>query len=403
MSVADEFRRPRDSNERRPARSSIDGFTRHQARQAPHSSTHAAGAGAGAVPDHAAVVAAASEATRGCQTNALGALNVLLSTVRRMSQNSLPSVIDHSSLKSLELEAQDAIDQDALQRCLRITHRCHQATTAFFDRCRAAHTPASGPLKQHNLQGVALRRTRRVDGVSGGRPVFARRRPSAAHRNAPPWRRRGLVRRLLGVPDRVRRLSERRAGRRQRCLDVPVRERSRSGDGSLTRRGAGVVEALEPSTGVSGARQPCGPVDRPTAKDGGETGKAVCTEARHLPVDAAADLDVIWMPGGRSSDGTVERGRQNRMTTIAYIGIGPRSQSRKSRLRLNAAIEHMPPLARGRLTSSTAGGAITRAARGAAFSTARGPGGRRRRHRRDDGVGANIVLRLGGFRERGSS
>ena len=50
--------------------------------------------------------------------------------------------------------------------------------------------------------------------------------------------------------------------------------------------------------GVSGARQPCGPVDRPTAKDGGETGKAVCGPRPGTPVDAAADLDVIWMPGG---------------------------------------------------------------------------------------------------------
>ena len=74
----------------------------------------------------------------------------------------------------------------------------------------------------------------------------------------------------------------------------------RSGDGPASRRrqrGAGVVEALEPSTGVSGARRPCGPVDRPTAKDGGETGKAVCGPRPGTPVDAELDLDVIWRLG----------------------------------------------------------------------------------------------------------
>ena len=100
------------------------------------------------------------------------------------------------------------------------------------------------------------------------------------------------MRRLLGVPDR------------QRCLDVPVRERRRS----RTRRGAGVVEALEPSTGVLGARQPCGPAGRPTAKDGGETGKSVCGPRPGTPVDAAADLDVIWMPGGLLVTDRLERG-----------------------------------------------------------------------------------------------
>ena len=74
----------------------------------------------------------------------------------------------------------------------------------------------------------------------------------------------------------------------------------RSGDGPASRRrqrGAGVVEALEPSTGVSGARQPCGPAGRPTAKDGGETGTAVCVPRPGTPVDAAVDLDVVWSPG----------------------------------------------------------------------------------------------------------
>ena len=64
-----------------------------------------------------------------------------------------------------------------------------------------------------------------------------------------------------------------------------------------TRRGAGVVEALELSTGVSGTRQPCGPAGRPTAKDGGETGKAVCGPRPGTPVDAELDLDVIWRLG----------------------------------------------------------------------------------------------------------
>ena len=91
------------------------------------------------------------------------------------------------------------------------------------------------------------------------------------------------MRRLLGVPDRGNGVST------CRCASGSERRRGR------TRRGAGVVEALEPSTG---ARQPCGPVDRPTAKDGGETGKAVCGPRPGTPVDAEVDLDVIWMPGG---------------------------------------------------------------------------------------------------------
>ena len=93
------------------------------------------------------------------------------------------------------------------------------------------------------------------------------------------------VRRLLGVPDRGNGVST------CRCASGSERRRGR------TRRGAGVVEALE-STGVSGARQPCGPAGRPTAKDGGETGKSVCGPRPGTPVDAEVDLDVIWMPGG---------------------------------------------------------------------------------------------------------
>ena len=93
------------------------------------------------------------------------------------------------------------------------------------------------------------------------------------------------MRRLLDVPDLGNGVST------CRCASGSEQRRSR------TRRGAGVVEALEPYTGVSGARQPCGPVDRPTAKDGGETGKAVCGPRPGTPVDAAADLDGIWSPG----------------------------------------------------------------------------------------------------------
>ena len=95
------------------------------------------------------------------------------------------------------------------------------------------------PLQQHNLQGVALRRTCRGDGVRVGGPSV-RCRPSAAHRNAPL--------RGGGGEGETRAAALRRPGPRQRCLDVPVRERRRS----RTRRGAGVVEALEASTGVSG-------------------------------------------------------------------------------------------------------------------------------------------------------
>ena len=87
-----------------------------------------------------------------------------------------------------------------------------------------------------------------------------------------------------------------------RCASGAERRRSR------TRRSAGVVEALEPSTGVSVARQPCGPAGRPTAKDGGETGKSVCGPRPGTPVDAEVDLDVIWMPGGLLVTDRLERG-----------------------------------------------------------------------------------------------
>ena len=155
------------------------------------------------------------------------------------------------------------------------------------------------PLQQHNLQGVALRRTRRVDGVRVDGPSV-RCRPSAAHRNAPLRGGGGEV--------ETRAAALRRPGLRGngvstcRCASGSERRRSR------TRRGAGVVEALEPSTGVSGARQPCGPAGRPTAKDGGETGKSVCGPRPGTPVDAEVDLDVIWMPGGLLVTDRLERG-----------------------------------------------------------------------------------------------
>ena len=89
----------------------------------------------------------------------------------------------------------------------------------------------------------------------------------------------------------------------RRLLDVPD-----LGNGVSTCRcasGDGAARDAAPASwrrwslyGVSGARQPCGPVDRPTAKDGGEMGKAVCGPRPGTPVDAEVDLDVVWMPGG---------------------------------------------------------------------------------------------------------
>ena len=51
-----------------------------------------------------------------------------------------------------------------------------------------------------------------------------------------------------------------------------------------------------------------GPAGRPTAKDGGETGKSVCGPRPGTPVDAEVDLDVIWMPGGLLVTDRLERG-----------------------------------------------------------------------------------------------
>ena len=63
------------------------------------------------------------------------------------------------------------------------------------------------------LQGVALRRPCRIDGVRVT-VHCAQRRPSAAHRNAPLRGGGGEV--------ETRAAALRRAGPRQRCLDVPA-------------------------------------------------------------------------------------------------------------------------------------------------------------------------------------
>ena len=74
----------------------------------------------------------------------------------------------------------------------------------------------------------------------------------------------------------------------------PERRRARLPTPSTRRRRRGGAGALY---GCLGGRRPCGPVDRPTAKDGGETGKAVCGPRPGTPVDAEVDLDVIWRLG----------------------------------------------------------------------------------------------------------
>ena len=140
-------------------------------------------------------------------------------------------------------------------------------TAALLTIVRRKHGMPQRPVMQY-LQGVALRRTCRIDGVRVT-VHCAQRRPSAAHRNAPLRGGGGEV--------ETRAAALRRPGLRGngvstcRCGSNSERRRSR------TRRGAGVVEALEPSTGVSGGRRRglAGPTGRPTAKGGGETGKEV--------------------------------------------------------------------------------------------------------------------------------
>jgi hypothetical protein len=82
-------------------------------------------------------------------------------------------------------------------------------TPSFCLVPRALTTASAGPLKQE-LQGVALRRTCRGDGVMVGGPSV-RRRPSAAHRNTPLRGGGGEARDLRGGSEAW-----------QRCLDVPA-------------------------------------------------------------------------------------------------------------------------------------------------------------------------------------
>ena len=100
------FRRPRDSNERRPARSPIDGFTRHYS--CPPSAPHGQAAAVLVVLCCSTQQSLLRARLRGgLQTNALNALralNVLLSTVRRMSQASLPWLWESTAAsRALEL------------------------------------------------------------------------------------------------------------------------------------------------------------------------------------------------------------------------------------------------------------------------------------------------------------
>ena len=78
------------------------------------------------------------------------------------------------------------------------------------------------PLQQHNLQGVALRRTRRVDGVRVDGPSLLGA-VRALQFNAPLRGGGGEV--------ETRAAALRRPGTGQRCLDVPVRA-ARTGDGA---------------------------------------------------------------------------------------------------------------------------------------------------------------------------
>ena len=76
-----------------------------------------------------------------------------------------------------------------LQRCRVITHGCHDPV--FCPVPRRTHYLPQGPLKQE-LQGVALRRTRRVDGVRVvGPSLFALSERCAPQRYPPRRRRRG--------------------------------------------------------------------------------------------------------------------------------------------------------------------------------------------------------------------
>ena len=92
-----------------------------------------------------------------------------------------------------------------MQRCRRVAEQCHGwRKPSFCPVPRRTHYLPQGPLKQE-LQGVAFRRTRRVDGVRVDGPsllgvVLALR--TATLPSAAAAARSRPVRRLLGVPDR---------------------------------------------------------------------------------------------------------------------------------------------------------------------------------------------------------
>ena len=92
-----------------------------------------------------------------------------------------------------------------MQRCRRAAEQCHGwRKPSFCPVPRRTHYLPQGPLKQE-LQGVALHRTRRIDGVKvAGSPllgaVLALR--TATLPSAAAAARSRPVRRLLGVPDR---------------------------------------------------------------------------------------------------------------------------------------------------------------------------------------------------------
>ena len=160
----------------------------------------------------AAVVAAASEATRGLQ-------NERFERFERPPVNSPTYVAGQppclwESMQPQELE---------LNRAASITRASSGAsgsrielqlatTAALLTIVRRKHGMPQRPVMQY-LQGVALRRTCRIDGVRVT-VHCAQRRPSAAHRNAPLRGGGGEV--------ETRAAALRRAGPRQRCLDVPA-------------------------------------------------------------------------------------------------------------------------------------------------------------------------------------
>ena len=163
-----------------------------------------------------AVVAAASEAARGSQNERFERFDTSPVSRPTYVADHLPAGRASSNLTELRAQL-SRIDHQRAQRCLRITHRCQLATIGrSFDQCRAAHTALPQGLWQH-LQGVALRRTRRADSVE-------------VDRSLPRDAARALRTATLPSAAATARLETcaaalRRPGPRQRCLDVPVRER----------------------------------------------------------------------------------------------------------------------------------------------------------------------------------